>query len=243
MRDEYLRHGFAPDMVVRSSYLCGTDARLDTAIESATARNGNPDDNPSGTARLLFLGRMDVLKGGLILLDCLPTVAAALDRPIELTFGGDGPARELWSRRAQAISAKDARVTTVFEGWLGPERIAQLQAASDLLVMPSLWPEPFGRVGLESGFRGLPTAAFAVGGIPDWLHDGVNGHMAPGNPATPDGLAQAIVKCLGKPAEYQRLRRGALAVAKRFNLHNHMAQLYELFDQVVGQSESDIREG
>ena len=243
MRDEYLRHGFAPDMVVRSLYLCGTDARLDTAIESPTARNGNSNDNLSGTVRLLFLGRMDVLKGGLILLDCLPTVAAALDRPIELTFGGDGPARELWSRRAQAISAKDARVTTVFEGWLGPERIAQLQAASDLLVMPSLWPEPFGRVGLESGFRGLPTAAFAVGGIPDWLHDGVNGHMAPGNPATPDGLAQAIVKCLGKPAEYQRLCRGALAVAKRFNLQNHMAQLYELFDQVVGQSESDIREG
>jgi glycosyltransferase involved in cell wall biosynthesis len=121
---------------------------------------------------------------------------------------------------------------------LGSERIAELQLASDLLVMPSLWPEPFGRVGLESGSKGLPVAAFAVGGVPDWLHNGVNGYMAMGDPATPDGLAQAIVKCLRTPADHARLRRGAIAVAARFNLHNHMAQLYDLFDQVAGRSES-----
>jgi len=235
MRDEYLRHGFDPNTVIRSSYLRDTsqdpDTSIETAIESAT--NGNAS---SGPARLLFLGRMDPLKGGLILLDSLPIVADALDRPIELTFGGDGPCRDSWTRRAHAISAKDTRVKTVFEGWLGPERIVELQASSDLLVMPSLWPEPFGRVGLESGMSGLPVAAFAVGGIPDWLHDNVNGYMAPGDPATPDGLAQAIVKCLRSPAEYARLRRGAIAMAARFNLHNHMAQLYDLFDQVAGRS-------
>jgi hypothetical protein len=60
--------------------------------------------------------------------------------------------------------------------------------------------------------------------------------MAPGDPATPDGLAQAIVKCLRTPADHARLRRGAIAVAARFSLHNHMAQLYDLFDQVVGRS-------
>ena len=168
-----------------------------------------------------------------MLLDSLPIVAAALDRPIELTFGGDGPARQSWTRRAQAITAKDSRLKVLFEGWLGQERIEELQSTSDLLVVPSMWPEPFGRVGLESGFRGLPAAAFAVGGIPDWLHDGVNGYMAPGDPATPDGLACAIVKCLRTPAEHERLRRGALALARRFNLHNHAAQLFDLFDKVV----------
>lgn len=234
MRDEYLRHGFDPNTVIRSSYLRDTSAVVDTTIESPNhVTNGNASGGP---ARLLFLGRMDALKGGLILLDSLPIVAAALDRPIELTFGGDGRCRDSWTRRAQAISAMHTRVKIVFEGWLGQERIAELQAASDLLVMPSLWPEPFGRVGLESGMRGLPVAAFAVGGIPDWLHDGVNGYMAFGDPATPDGLAQAIVKCLRTPADHARLRRGAIAVAARFNLHNHMAQLYDLFDQVAGRS-------
>jgi glycosyltransferase involved in cell wall biosynthesis len=232
MRDEYLRHGFDPNTVIRSSYLRDTSPVPDIAIDSRNT-NGNAS---SGPARLLFLGRMDALKGGLILLDSLPIVATALDRPIELTFGGDGPCRDSWTRRAQAIGAKDSRIKTVFEGWLGPERIEELQAASDLLVMPSLWPEPFGRVGLESGSKGLPVAALAVGGIPDWLHDGVNGHLAPGDPATASGLADAIVKCLRAPADHARLRRGATAMAARFDLHNHMAQLYKLFDQVAGRS-------
>jgi glycosyltransferase involved in cell wall biosynthesis len=246
MRDEYLRHGFDPNTVIRSSYLRdtspGPDTSIETEIESAIVPNRDANGKASGPARLLFLGRMDALKGGLILLDSLPLVAAALDRPIELTFGGDGPCGDSWTRRAQAISAKDTRVKVVFEGWLGSERIEKLQAASDLLVMPSLWPEPFGRVGLESGSKGLPVAAFAVGGIPDWLHDGVNGYMAPGDPATPDGLAQAIVKCLRTPSERARLRLGAIAMASRFNLHNHMAQLYDLFDQVAGRSVSDEAE-
>ncbi len=236
MREEYLRHGFDPNIVIRSSYLRDTSPGLDVSIESANRdTNGTASGGP---ARLLFLGRMDALKGGLILLDSLPIVAAALDRPIELTFGGDGPCRDSWARRAQSISAKDTRVKIVFEGWLGAERIAELQASSDLLVMPSLWPEPFGRVGLESGSKGLPVAAFAVGGIPDWLHDGVNGYMAVGDPATSDGLADAVVKCLRSPAEHARLRRGAIAMASRFNLHNHMAQLYDLFEQVAGRSVS-----
>ena len=62
--------------------------------------------------------------------------------------------------------------------------------------------------------------------------------MAPGDPATPGGLAQAIVKCLRTPAEHERLRRGALAVASRFNLRNHVAQLYDLFDTIAGRSET-----
>ena len=234
MRDEYLRHGFDPDIVFRSSYLSDTSPGLDIAIESAVVPNCGTTGNASGLVRLLFIGRMDVLKGGSILLDSLPIVAAALDRPVELTLGGDGPARQSWTRRAQAITAKHDRVKVVFEGWLGQERIGELQATSDLLVVPSLWPEPFGRGGLESGFKSLPAAAFAVGGIPDWLHDGLNGYMAPGDPASPDGLAQAIVKCLRTPEEHERLRRGALALARRFNLHTHAAQLYDLFDKVTG---------
>lgn len=238
MRNEYLRHGFDPEMVVRISYLGDTTAGPGTTIESARVPDRDTTGSASRLVRLLFLGRMDALKGGLILLDSLPIVAASLDRRIELTFAGDGPERRSWTRRALAISAQDSRVKVVFAGWLGQQRIEELQATSDLLVVPSLWPEPFGKVGIESGARSLPAAAFAVGGIPDWLYDGVNGHLAPGDPGTPGGLAQAIVKCLRTPSEHERLRRGALVVASRFNLRNHVAQLYALFDTIAGRSET-----
>lgn len=34
------------------------------------------------------------------------------------------------------------------------------------LVIPNLWPEPFGLVGLEAAQYGVPAVSFAVGGIP-----------------------------------------------------------------------------
>ena len=80
---------------------------------------------------------------------------------------------------------------------------------SDLLVVPSTWPEPFGLIGPEAGLHRLPAAAFAVGGIPEWLSDGVNGRLAPGDPPSAAGLARAIVECVRDPAELARLRNGA----------------------------------
>jgi glycosyltransferase involved in cell wall biosynthesis len=79
----------------------------------------------------------------------------------------------------------------------------------------------------------VPVAAFNVGGVTDWLIDGVNGHLAPGDPPTASGLSQAIIKCLQDPAAYNRLRRGAVQIAQQFNLKNHLAALTGIFEKIV----------
>jgi glycosyltransferase involved in cell wall biosynthesis len=89
-------------------------------------------------------------------------------------------------------------------------------------------------VGPEAGQFGVPVAAFDVGGIHDWLVDGVNGYLASGKPPTSDGLAQAIIKCLRDPTVYARLRRGAIEVSKQFNIKNHLAALLNVFASVTG---------
>ena len=88
--------------------------------------------------------------------------------------------------------------------------------------MPSVWPEPFGLVGPEAGAAGLPAVAFSVGGIPEWLKDGVNGILAKGNPPRATGLATAIVQVFADPTRYLELRRGAFSVAReRFSRESH----------------------
>jgi glycosyltransferase involved in cell wall biosynthesis len=77
------------------------------------------------------------------------------------------------------------------------------------------------------------VAAFDVGGIPDWLLDGVNGFLASGSPPTSEGLAQAIIKCLEDPATYAGLRKGASEVAQQFNIKNHLIALLEVFESVI----------
>src|SRR2546422_1813290 len=57
---------------------------------------------------LLFSGRMELLKGGHVFLDALPKVAAAIDKPLRVTFAGDGRARRSWERQAARLQERDA---------------------------------------------------------------------------------------------------------------------------------------
>jgi glycosyltransferase involved in cell wall biosynthesis len=119
-------------------------------------------------------------------------------------------------------------------GWKKPEEIRAALAEADLLVVPSVWPETFGLVGPEAGRLGVPAAAFDVGGISEWLVNGVNGELAPGNPPTAQGLADAIVRCLRDPAIHKRLRAGALEISQRFETRLHVESLMTIFRQVAG---------
>jgi glycosyltransferase involved in cell wall biosynthesis len=83
---------------------------------------------------------------------------------------------------------------------------------------------------------GLPAAAFAVGGIPEWLRDGVNGFLAPANPPAASNLADAIVKCLADPVRYRQLRRGAQQEALHFELVQHCESLLKIFAAVTAET-------
>jgi glycosyltransferase involved in cell wall biosynthesis len=51
--------------------------------------------------------------------------------------------------------------------------------SSDIVVVPSLWEEPFGLILIEAGAAGKPVIATRVGGIPEVVRDGVTGYLVP----------------------------------------------------------------
>ena len=220
VRAEYIRNGLAPQSV-RCIGLPVADQGISQSV-SSVAPTVNLKEVP---LRLLFAGRMESLKGGQLLLEALPLISAALPRPLLLTFAGDGRARLEWKRRADALMRRHPILRVEFVGWVDSAALTLLFDLSDLLVVPSLWPEPFGLVGPEAGLRGLPATAFAVGGIPEWLTDGVNGTLADCSPPTPTSLANAIVRCLRDSTDHARMRRGAFKLAQRFSPEHHLKAL------------------
>jgi glycosyltransferase involved in cell wall biosynthesis len=227
MQNEYVNHGLAASRVFNVKYGSDLEGREDDVV---------PDDGPGADSetpwRLLFVGRMDLLKGGRVLLQSLPRVADALGVRLHLTLAGDGPERASWEGLAAEIS-DDPCIEVDFTGWVGRSHIDALFACSDLLVLPSLWPEPLALVGLEAARHGLPVAAFAVGGIGEWLTPGRNGHLAPGNPPTVDGLTAAIVACLRDRQTHMRLRQGAARRSPDFSFDTHVDLLLKAFADVA----------
>jgi glycosyltransferase involved in cell wall biosynthesis len=239
MQQEYLRHGFEASRVEIVPYPVAPAAA--TVVDGAEADGafGASEDRcgaPSKPVRLLFAGRMVKLKGGGILLRALPSVTQRLRQSVELIMAGEGPAKAQWEEQARILCAHNPFISVKFTGWLEHADLKKLIAACDLLVVPSLWPEPFGMIGPEAGTAGLPAAAFAVGGIPEWLHDGINGFLAPANLPSTAGLAAAIEKCLANPIGYRQLRQGAQREAMKFSLKRHIARLLAIFSRATAGS-------
>lgn len=66
------------------------------------------------------------------------------------------------------FSKKDNRLE--YKGHLPIENLQEIIAQSDILLVPSVWEEPFGRVIIESYNQGTPVIAANVGGISDIVY-------------------------------------------------------------------------
>jgi glycosyltransferase involved in cell wall biosynthesis len=196
-----------------------------------------PDPGPPApremVGRLLFLGRLTALKGVAQLLLEIPLAERRLGRPLGLDVAGDGP-----EEASLRETARRRGVAAVFHGWVDEARRLELLRQADLLVMPSLWPEPFGLAGIEAACVGLPTAAYRLGAIPEWLEPGVSGELAPGELPTRGALAQAIAAALESDAHLQRLRVGAWERARTRTMDDHVAALERIFEAVAGAAKS-----
>jgi glycosyltransferase involved in cell wall biosynthesis len=231
MQREYIAAGIPAERVhALPHFVEATELILSTPPRTAAVDWSQRQDFGQKT-RLLFAGRFDELKGGHVLLEALPLIVETLGRPVDLGMVGAGPMANEWKRLAAATESEKIRIE--FPGWLNRAALEARMAISDLLIVPSVWPEPFGQVGLEAAQVGLPAVAFNLGGIPTWLRDGMNGHLAPADPPTKEGLTAAIAKALGNAEHYARLRAGAVTVAKEFTMEKHLAALNNVFEKVA----------
>jgi glycosyltransferase involved in cell wall biosynthesis len=214
MRDEMVRHGVPED---RLKVL----PLFSTMTSDADAGGGEPDT-------VLFAGRLTPLKGGHVLIAAAARATRLLGRPIRIIMAGEGPQKEAWRSLASSLG-----VQLELTGWIGVEDRARVYGRGLLVAVPSLWPEPFGLVGLDAASLGRPAVAFDVGGIRDWLTDGSNGRLVDARDGE-DGLARAIASLLQEPGERERMGKRALEVSGRMSVAAHVERL----EAVLGHAAS-----
>jgi glycosyltransferase involved in cell wall biosynthesis len=169
--------------------------------------------------RVVFAGRIVQPKGVEVL------VRAARDVDAELVICGDGRQLPSLRRLAHELGVAD-RIS--FRGWLAAADLAVELANASLVAIPSLWPEPFGLVGIETLAAGRPVVASATGGVSDWLQDGVSGMLVP--PGDVRALTAALNELLADPARQQAMgAAGREAVARRFSREQHVRKLAESY--------------
>ncbi|MFP5225098.1 MAG: glycosyltransferase family 4 protein [Actinomycetota bacterium] len=193
----------------------------ETSASQAPVMSGQQDPARDRRPVVLAMGRLTREKGFRYLLDAVGGVGTRC----HFVIVGDGHDRAALEKRAKNASGGH-RIT--FTGWLGSvERDRWLRKAK-LVVVPSMWPEPFGIVGLEAMAAGKPVLAFDSGGISEWLTDGVTGVLV--QPGDREELARRMSRLIADPERLEELGgAGQRLVAERFSLIEHVRTIEELY--------------
>ena len=164
---------------------------VDTALFAPpTAAEAAP--GAGATPIVLFVGRLSAPKGIWDLFDAMPAVIARFPAAKFALMGvAEDIAREDHLR--SEVVRRNLSGHIEFLGSLEGRSKALAFMRSTLLVVPS-WTEAFPLVIPEGMAAGLPIIATAVGAVPDFVKNGVDGLLIP--PRNPPLLAAGICKIL-----------------------------------------------
>ena len=111
------------------------------------------------------------------------------------------------------------------------ENVGDVLRGADLFVLPSAT-ESFGLAALEALACAVPVIASDAGGIPDVVHNGATGYLAP--PGDVAAMTERALHVLQDPVEHERLRRNAAARALEFSADRVVPRYEQLYEEVLG---------
>lgn len=183
---------------------------LPAAPQSAAALQDFRQRHQLGDRRfLLSVGRLTTRKGlREFVQHALPAIVREAPDTL-LAIVGDAPADSLHA----SVQTRDSIQAVANAAGIGqhlrflgvitdPQELACAYESASLHIFPVRQlpgdPEGFGMVAIEAAAHGLPTVAFATGGIVDAVAEGLSGHLvAPGDYVA---LAQAALRVLAAPS-------------------------------------------
>jgi glycosyltransferase involved in cell wall biosynthesis len=212
MQDELLRNGFDPEKIEIHS-----PVPRDGAI---TWQSSFSDQN-----YIVYAGQIVRGKGVDVLLQSLARVRT----PFKCVIFGEGAHRAFCEDLRDNLGLSDR---VVFKGYVPPEQISSAYLEASVAVVSSVWPEPFGAVGLEAMRFGLPVVAFDAGGIREWLANGQNGFLVPWMDRV--AFAARVDELLGNKTLARRMGDcGRQLVASKYGFSEYITGLETMFTQTA----------
>jgi glycogen(starch) synthase len=236
VKQEYVQAGFAEESI--EVIHNGIDLRFLTLPAAAREQEG-----VQRIPQLLFVGRLRVEKGLMVLLKALDLLANGQDQPgaeklaVHLNIFGNGD-QVYVSELQDFLRERQLTEAVTFHGTIPQDELITHYDRSDIMLVPSLWREPFGLVVAEAMARGLPVIASNVGGPAEIVTDGVDGLLI--KPGDERELARAIRQLLEHPDQRARLGQAARAtVQERFTIQENARRVEGHLQRAIQQGKKD----
>lgn len=146
---------------------------------------------------------------------------------------GNNPSYEEKLSRQAAQHGIAERVR--FLGWLQPPAVKLAYHASDLVVAPSTYPDPFNLTLIEGMACGKPVIGSAFGAASEIIAEGETGTVV--NPLDTKALARAIRALLENPARRHAFgAAGQARVREHFTLQRQAERVLEIYEEVCAEA-------
>jgi len=127
--------------------------------------------------------------------------------------------------------------------YAGGEQIGAVLDAADVGIVPSVWEEAYGFVGLELLAKGIPVIGNARGGIPDYTIPGETGWL--NRSCGGEELAEIMAAVIRDPAQIVGLNRSIRVRRDELvkPLERHLGELDAIYAEIVasGAQRPDTR--
>lgn len=178
------------------------------------ARLLKPAVMQSGRPNILYVGRLEKFKGVDDLVSAMPLILKKIPA-VKLTVIGEGSYQKELKKICKIL---DLEKYIEFLGHVDNKKLDANYKKCSIFVLPSTWPETFGKVGIEAMSVGRPVVATDVGGVRDWLRDGKNGYLVP--PNNPEMLADKIINILSNKNIAFKFSKQAEKTAQEFSIES-----------------------
>lgn len=216
--DIHQRIGFFP--LARKIVIPNTHGFAASALQKKVLEVPNPNKKDLAR-RFLYLGRLDKAKGVDLLCEAFLRVATG-KQDFLLRIAGWGPLDESLREKY-----KDHN-NIVFTGPVFGEQKDELIRDSNVLVAPSVSPEPFGIVIAEAYSHGLPVITSRAGAFPEIVRDGETGFMV--DTGSVDALHSILAKVSEEPHLITAMAEASIAEAQKYTTEKFIGYYLDIYE-------------
>lgn len=163
---------------------------------------------------LVLVGRINAWKGQFLLVKAFAQMRAAGICNARLAIVGSAFAGQEHFEVQLAQSIEASGCSAHIEVQPFRTDVNAVWDAADVVVVPSIEPEPFGRVAIEAMAFSKPVVAAAHGGLKEIVEDGVTGCLVP--PRDAAALAAALTKLVASQDLRERMGQAGLRRQQEF---------------------------
>lgn len=183
---------------------------------------------------LLFIGRIEKVKGIDYLIKAMPKIIEKFP-DTKLTIAGTGG---YFEELKNLIKILKLEKNILIVGKVSHKNIEKLFHKTSIVIVPSTWPEAFGKVGVEAMSTGRPVIATKIGGIPEWLDNNKTGYLI--NTRNSDEIANKTIKLLSNRKLLKRFGKNARLKAKNYSVEKHILGLQKAYQSIINNYEKKL---